>query len=188
MSGRSRPQEGLVARQDSSRLPGVLTRSAHLLLSQQMLSFRDRAVPCGQRPPPSTVRRTCSGPSDQHSPASSVSSGTCFHLPAFSCAYCPPYHRKTPWKLSRTRKANVRSRLKQVDSVIEAVRSSGVECAALVRTPLLLIFSYLTWLWVEDQGTGVAEGARDAPTRQVHRILATRKGVPQGHPQGSKVD
>ncbi|KAI0646853.1 mitochondrial ribosomal protein L31 [Trametes meyenii] len=37
----------------------------------------------------------------------------------------------TPWKLSRTRKANVRSRLKQVDSVIEAVKESGVKCAAL---------------------------------------------------------
>ncbi|EJF65663.1 mitochondrial ribosomal protein L31 [Dichomitus squalens] len=38
---------------------------------------------------------------------------------------------KTPWKLSRTRKANVRARLKQVDSVIEAVRASGVQCKAL---------------------------------------------------------
>ena len=41
--------------------------------------------------------------------------------------------RKTPWKLSRTRKANVRARLKRVDSVIEAVKESGVQCAALVR-------------------------------------------------------
>ncbi|EJD06004.1 60s ribosomal protein l31 [Fomitiporia mediterranea MF3/22] len=38
---------------------------------------------------------------------------------------------KTPWKLSVTRKANQRKRLKQVDSVIEAVRASGVKCAAL---------------------------------------------------------
>lgn len=42
-------------------------------------------------------------------------------------------HRKTPWKLSVTRKANQRKRLKRVDSVIEAVRASGVQCAALVR-------------------------------------------------------
>lgn len=41
--------------------------------------------------------------------------------------------RKTPWRLSRTRKANARARLKKVDAVIETVRASGVECAALVR-------------------------------------------------------
>ncbi|KZV70463.1 60s ribosomal protein l31 [Peniophora sp. CONT] len=40
---------------------------------------------------------------------------------------------KTPWRLSRTRKANVRDRLKKVDAVIEAVRASGVECGALER-------------------------------------------------------
>ncbi|KAH9951388.1 mitochondrial ribosomal protein L31 [Amylocystis lapponica] len=40
---------------------------------------------------------------------------------------------KTPWKLSRTRKANARTRLKRVDSVIEAVRESGVQCAALTK-------------------------------------------------------
>ncbi|KAF7322800.1 54S ribosomal protein L31, mitochondrial [Mycena chlorophos] len=40
---------------------------------------------------------------------------------------------KTPWKLSVTRKANVRSRLKKVDAVIEAVRASGVQCLALDR-------------------------------------------------------
>src|SRR6266498_2840921 len=40
--------------------------------------------------------------------------------------------RKIPWKLSPTRKANARARLKKVDSVIEALRASGVKCAALV--------------------------------------------------------
>ncbi|EPT05894.1 hypothetical protein FOMPIDRAFT_84008 [Fomitopsis schrenkii] len=40
---------------------------------------------------------------------------------------------KVPWKLSVTRKANVRKRLKRVDSVIEAVRASGVECASLTK-------------------------------------------------------
>ncbi|KAH6918924.1 mitochondrial 54S ribosomal protein YmL31 [Coprinopsis sp. MPI-PUGE-AT-0042] len=38
---------------------------------------------------------------------------------------------KTPWKLSVTRKANQRARLKKVDAVIEAVRASGVDCGAL---------------------------------------------------------
>jgi len=40
---------------------------------------------------------------------------------------------KTPWKLSVTRKANARARLKKVDAVIEAVRASGVGCASLTR-------------------------------------------------------
>ncbi|KAF8590518.1 60s ribosomal protein l31 [Ramaria rubella] len=40
---------------------------------------------------------------------------------------------KTPWKLSPTRKANQRKRLKRVDSVIEAVRASGVQCSSLVE-------------------------------------------------------
>ncbi|KAI5123283.1 hypothetical protein M0805_009304 [Coniferiporia weirii] len=40
---------------------------------------------------------------------------------------------KTPWKLSVTRKANQRKRLKQVDDVIETVRASGVQCAALTK-------------------------------------------------------
>ncbi|CCA69849.1 probable MRPL31-mitochondrial ribosomal protein, large subunit [Serendipita indica DSM 11827] len=40
---------------------------------------------------------------------------------------------KIPWRLSRTRKANQRKRLKLVDSVIEAVRESGVECNALTK-------------------------------------------------------
>ncbi|KAK0197300.1 mitochondrial 54S ribosomal protein YmL31 [Armillaria mellea] len=38
---------------------------------------------------------------------------------------------KIPWRLSHTRKANARDRLKKVDAVIEAVRASGVHCSAL---------------------------------------------------------
>ncbi|KAJ3575992.1 hypothetical protein NP233_g721 [Leucocoprinus birnbaumii] len=40
---------------------------------------------------------------------------------------------KTPWKLSVTRKANVRARLKKVDAVIETVRASGVQCRSLAQ-------------------------------------------------------
>ncbi|PPQ68967.1 hypothetical protein CVT24_000356 [Panaeolus cyanescens] len=40
---------------------------------------------------------------------------------------------KTPWKLSVTRKANARARLKKVDAVIEAVRASGVQTKSLER-------------------------------------------------------
>lgn len=38
---------------------------------------------------------------------------------------------KTPWRLSGTRKARVRQRLRDVDTVIETVRASGIECGAL---------------------------------------------------------
>ncbi|KAF8520201.1 mitochondrial 54S ribosomal protein YmL31 [Hysterangium stoloniferum] len=38
---------------------------------------------------------------------------------------------KTPWKLSPTRKANQRKRLKRVDAVIEAVKESGLQCSSL---------------------------------------------------------
>ncbi|KAF4576806.1 hypothetical protein EYR40_001051 [Pleurotus pulmonarius] len=40
---------------------------------------------------------------------------------------------KVPWKLSPTRKANARARLKKVDAVIEAVRASGVQCGSLTQ-------------------------------------------------------
>ncbi|KAG8780306.1 hypothetical protein FRB91_006880 [Serendipita sp. 411] len=40
---------------------------------------------------------------------------------------------KIPWRLSKTRKANQRKRLKLVDNVIETVRASGVQCNALTK-------------------------------------------------------
>ena len=50
----------------------------------------------------------------------------------FLCSAHLELYRKTPWKMSVTRKANQRKRLKMVDEVIETVRASGVKCAALV--------------------------------------------------------
>lgn len=44
--------------------------------------------------------------------------------------------RKIPWRMSKSRKANQRKRLKLVDSVIETVRASGVKCNALVSAYL----------------------------------------------------
>jgi len=45
-------------------------------------------------------------------------------------------YRKIPWRMSKSRKANQRKRLKLVDSVIETVRASGVKCNALVSALL----------------------------------------------------
>lgn len=53
----------------------------------------------------------------------------------------PNVRRKTPWKLSPTRKANARARLKRVDAVIEAVRVSGIQCGALVSISFELLCS-----------------------------------------------
>lgn len=41
--------------------------------------------------------------------------------------------RKSPWRMSKTRKMRARLRLKAVDDVIATLDSSGVTCAALVR-------------------------------------------------------
>jgi hypothetical protein len=48
--------------------------------------------------------------------------------------------------MSRTRKANVRKRLRAVDAVIEAVDKSGVKCKALVCQ--FQHFSFVTFFYV----------------------------------------
>lgn len=50
---------------------------------------------------------------------------------------CLTYPRKIPWRLSKSRKANQRKRLKLVDNVIETVEASGVQCNALVSLNLV---------------------------------------------------
>lgn len=45
--------------------------------------------------------------------------------------------RKTPFRLSPTRKANLRKRLRRVDDVIAAVAESGVETRSLSRAVAL---------------------------------------------------
>ena len=61
--------------------------------------------------------------------------GLLWYISLYSGVLCSAHlglYRKTPWKMSVTRKANQRKRLKMVDEVIETVRASGVKCAALV--------------------------------------------------------
>lgn len=41
--------------------------------------------------------------------------------------------RKNPWRLSTTRKMRVRQRLRDVDTVIDTIQASGVQCRALDR-------------------------------------------------------
>ncbi|KAJ2383356.1 hypothetical protein H4S02_005339 [Coemansia sp. RSA 2611] len=44
---------------------------------------------------------------------------------------------RIPWRLSKTRKANVRKRLREVDDVIDVLSASGIECKQLVLAQAL---------------------------------------------------
>ena len=70
------------------------------------------------------------------------------------------FSRKVPWKLSLTRKANARARLKKVDAVIEAVRVSGVKCSALVRRTFAFSHSKSLFdAYCTGSSSGAAKGA-----------------------------
>ena len=78
---------------------------------------------------PTRLGQVCLVLSDHQQSALVVFYGMCKSIFMSEANSAP---RKTPWKLSRTRKANQRARLKKVDAVIEAVRASGVQCHSLV--------------------------------------------------------
>ena len=92
-------------------------------------------------------------------------------------------HRKTPWKLSVTRKANARSRLKRVDAVIEAVRASGIECGALVRLPAISRGCPVTNFEISSQNRALElpkeheMPARDKYTVFSPHVKGYRKGI-----------
>ena len=97
--------------------------------------------------------------------------------------------RKVPWRLSATRKANVRDRLKKVDAVIDAVRASGVQCTALV-CPIRVYMSHPV---ISDacrigQRSCLAQGARDGSQGQVHRLFPSSSRISQRYPQNTEVD
>lgn len=79
-------------------------------------------------PPPVHVRRISSLENQSVRSAMVAFSSVYVNYELFTRLPC----RKIPWRLSPTRKANQRKRLKRVDSVIEAVQASGVKCSALV--------------------------------------------------------
>lgn len=94
--------------------------------------------------------------------------------------------RKTPWRLSVTRKANQRKRLKRVDSVIEAVRASGIQCSSLVEHDWQYQ-SYVSMVFVGYRPTA-AKGVRDARSRQIHHLQCQVERVQEGYPQSTKMD
>lgn len=93
-------------------------------------------------------------------------------------------YRKTPWKLSVTRKANARARLKKVDAVIEAVRASGVQCGSLVRVVLCssIRTSMLTFrVWRLKERALELPKEHEMPAKDKYTIFsATAKGYRKG--------
>jgi hypothetical protein len=79
-----------------------------------------------------------------------------------------------------TRKANARARLKKVDAVIEAVRASGVKCAALVSISAATS-SVFVRLIPQDRALELPKEhempARDKYTVFSPRVRGYRKGI-----------
>lgn len=80
-------------------------------------------------------------------------------------------------RMSQNRKARVRSRLREVDSVIEAVRASGVQLKALVRINPNGVLAKLTR--PTGQGLGITDRSTDASSRQVHSLQQVQQKQPQ---------
>jgi len=90
--------------------------------------------------------------------------------------------RKTPWKLSVTRKANARARLKKVDAVIEAVRESGVHCNALVSqsTQFVLSVSLESCFTFQEKALQLPKEHEMNPKDKYTVFSATSKGYRKG--------
>lgn len=83
---------------------------------------------------------------------------------------------KIPWRLSATRKANVRKRLREVDSVILAVKESGVQCQALTKALELPTEAEMTpkdkYFVFSANSKGYRKGIHKVPhfTKVTHRV------------------
>ncbi|CAH7689460.1 mitochondrial ribosomal protein L31-domain-containing protein [Phakopsora pachyrhizi] len=84
--------------------------------------------------------------------------------------------RKIPWRMSATRKANLRKRLREVDSVIQAIEESGVQCNALrkaVELPKETEMSARDKYFVYSaKAKGYRKGIHKVPhfTKTTHRV------------------
>ncbi|PLW24001.1 hypothetical protein PCANC_04871 [Puccinia coronata f. sp. avenae] len=83
---------------------------------------------------------------------------------------------KIPWRLSTTRKANLRKRLREVDSVIHAVKESGVQCDALTKAMELPTEAEMTprdkYFVFSARSKGYRKGIHKVPhfTKITHRV------------------
>lgn len=102
----------------------------------------------------------------------------------FSLSRC----RKSPWRMSKTRKMRARLRLKAVDDVIATVEASGVQTHSLVRLSLARWpGSRSSCIASTGTSTSTTNRAGDAPQGQVHHFLADRSWLPQVDAQGAQM-
>ncbi|KAI9143726.1 putative MRPL31-mitochondrial ribosomal protein, large subunit [Paraphysoderma sedebokerense] len=90
---------------------------------------------------------------------------------------------KIPWRLSDTRKANVRKRIKAVDSVLESVVESGVQCQALTSAISMPKHSEMRsvnkYFVFARNHTGLKKGVHKVPK-------FTKTPLPRAFPAGIK--
>lgn len=94
--------------------------------------------------------------------------------------------RKIPWKMNDGRKANVRKRMKEVDSVISALDASGVRIKALVSRSLI-VYEYIVNSKEynhTEQGSYSAERRPTHSSRQIHYVCSFCYWIPKVYPQG----
>ena len=94
--------------------------------------------------------------------------------------------RKSPFRLSPTRKANLRKRLRRVDDVIAAVAESGVETRSLSRA-LALPKEHEMEARGGSRPRNLQCGAR-LIDRQVYNVQSTWKRVQKECPQSTQMD
>ncbi|CAO3683112.1 unnamed protein product [Rhizopus stolonifer] len=87
---------------------------------------------------------------------------------------------KNPFRMSGTRKANVRKRLKAVDEVISVVSESGVECKALTEA---LALPKESEMLARDKYT-VFNRAAKGYRKSVHKVPKFTKKTMRTSPPG----
>ncbi|CEP09627.1 hypothetical protein [Parasitella parasitica] len=87
---------------------------------------------------------------------------------------------KNPFRMSATRKANVRKRLKAVDDVIAAVAESGVKCKALDEA---LALPKESEMLARDKYTVFSRNAKGY-RKSVHKVPKFTKSTNRTSPPG----
>ncbi|KAJ1996726.1 hypothetical protein GGI04_005212 [Coemansia thaxteri] len=88
---------------------------------------------------------------------------------------------RIPWRLSKTRKANVRKRLRDVDNVIDVLSASGVECKQLTLAQALPKEHEMS---TRDKYTTFSRTAKNH-RKGVHKVPHfTKRPIPRTTPAG----
>ncbi|KAJ1892310.1 hypothetical protein LPJ66_006410 [Kickxella alabastrina] len=88
---------------------------------------------------------------------------------------------RIPWRLSKTRKANVRKRLREVDNVIDTLVASGIECKQL---DLVKVLPKEQEMLPRDKYTTFSRTAK-YHRKGVHKVPHfTKRPIPRTTPTG----